>query len=268
MEEQKRFVRTSVRMEELRSRQERKHIRRTAFSIVLFLCITIVFSAVFFLLFFRVSEIRVVGNAIYANEQILEQLPFSEGDHLFSFRADRVETDLRKALPYIGSVTVRRELPSVVVLEISERTVDLSLSVGDEAYFLSGDLQVLGRVGGTEITGNLTRLETCPVSRCIVGETVSFSDKRTFDALKELYRCLEANGMAEQIRSIDMVSRFDISLQYEDRFTVYLGDMDNMEVKIRFLSGILDHLGETDRGYIYLSDAREASVRLEESSAS
>ncbi len=264
MEEQKRYVRTSVRMEELRSRRERKHIRRTAFSVGLFLCITIVFSAVFFLLFFRVSEIRLVGNEIYANEQILEQLPFAEGDHLFSFRAGEVGTDLRKALPYIGSVTVRRELPSVVVVEISERHVDLSLSVGDEAYFLSGDLQVLGRIGGTEITGNLTRLETGPVSRCIVGETVSFSDKRTFDALKELYECLSANGMTERIRSIDMVSRFDISLQYEDRFTVYLGDMDNMEVKIRFLAGIIDQLNDTDRGYIYLSNAREASVRLED----
>ncbi len=265
MEEPKRFVRTSVHIDELRSRQDRLRRRRTVFYVVLFLCATVVFSAVCFFLFFRISEVKLVGNEIYTDEQILEQLPFSEGDNLFSFDPASAESALRKALPYIGEVHVRRSLPSTVTVEIGERRTELSLAVGEEAYLLSGDLQVLDRIGGAEITEGITRLKTGAVERCIVGESVSFIDARTADDLKELYQCLSENGMMAHIVSIDMTSRFDITLNYEDRFTVYLADIDNMDVKIRFLAGILEKLEPDDCGTIYLADHREAAVRLETS---
>ena len=101
------------------------------------------------------------------------------------------------------------------------------------------------------------------MERCIVGEKVTFSDARTASDLEELYRCLSANGIMGQIRSIDMTSRFDITIDYDGRFSVYLADIDNMDIKIRFLVGIIDQLSAVDRGYINLSDYHEAAVRLE-----
>jgi cell division septal protein FtsQ len=68
----------------------------------------------------------------------------------------------------------------------------------------------------------------------------------------------------QYVREINMVSRFDITINYADRFTVYLADIDNMDIKIRFLVKILEKLKPTDRGYINLADHREAAVRLDE----
>ena len=256
-------VRSNVHMDELRSRQDKKRHRRSVFYFILFLGATLIFLAVCFFLFFRISEIRLVGNEIYTEEQILEQLPFSIGENLFSFRAEETENNLRKALPFIGAVEIKRSFPSVVVVEIGERHMELSLAVGDDAYLLSGDLQVLEQIGGGDITDGVALLKTGAVERCIVGEKVTFMDARTASDLEELYRCLSVNGMMGQIRSIDMTSRFDITIDYDGRFSVYLADIDDMDIKIRFLAGILDQLSSGDRGYINLSDYHEAAVRLE-----
>lgn len=256
-------VRNNVHMDELRSRQDKKRHRRSVFYFFLFLGATVIFLAVCFFLFFRVSEIQLVGNEIYTEDQILEQLPFSVGENLFSFRVAEAENNLRKALPFIGDVKIKRSLPSVIIVEISERHMELSLAVGDDAYLLSGDLQVLERIGGEDITDGVVLLKTGAVERCIVGEKVTFSDARTASDLEELYRCLSANGMMEHIRSIDMTSRFDITMDYEGRFSVYLADIDNMDIKIRFLAGIIEQLSSVDRGHIDLADCHEAAVRLE-----
>jgi hypothetical protein len=96
-----------------------------------------------------------------------------------------------------------------------------------------------------------------------VGEAVTFTDSRTASDLAELYGCLTEYGLMEHVVTIDMVSRFDITINYADRFNIYLADVDNLDIKIRFLKEILQKLKPTDRGYINLSDHREAAVRLE-----
>ncbi len=263
MEEQRRFVRSSVSMDALRSKQDKRRRRRTVVYVSLFAGVTLVFLVVCFFLFFRVSEINVEKNEIYSDEQILEQLPIAIGDNLFSFDVEEAENLLRKALPYIGDVQISRSLPNTVTITVSERKAEMTLVLGDDAYLLSGDLQVLDRIGGAEITAGVTRLYTGSIARCLVGEAVTFTDSRTSEDLKELYRCLSEYGILQHVITIDMVSRFDITINYADRFTIYLADVDNMDIKIRFLKKILEKLKATDRGYINLSDHREAAVRLE-----
>ena len=150
-------------------------------------------------------------------------------------------------------------LDAVSVLQ-TPQIFDGAIHLGD---LLSGDLQVLGRIGGAEITAGVPRLYNGSIAKLLVGEAVTFTDTRTASDLSELYRCLTEYGMMEHIVTIDMVSRFDITLNYADRFTIYLADIDNMDIKIRFLQKILEKLKPTDRGYINLSDHREAAVRLE-----
>lgn len=264
MEEQRKFVRSNANMDALRSQQDKKRRRRTVFYVTLFVSVTLVFLVVCFFVFFRVKEIRVENNEIYTDGQIIENLTFAMDDNLFSFKAAQAEAALRKALPYIGEVEISRQLPGVVTVTVSERKAEMTLVLGEDAYLLSGDLQVLGRIGGGEITAGVTRLSTSSVERCLVGESVSFVDTRTADYLKELYTCLSAYGVMSKVRSIDMVSRFDITLNYDDRFTVYLADIDNMDIKIRFLVEVIKKLEPTDTGYINLADHREAAVRLDE----
>ena len=258
------FTKNSITVDELRSRQEAKQRKRFFFYIFLFVFILLAFLVVSFFVFFRIGEIRITGNRIYTNERILEHIAFKEGDNLFSFDAEKAESTLRKNLPYIGAVRIERKMPSVVIITVEERTEDLALRMGEETYLLSGDLQVLARMTGSEVVSNIATLYTGMVGRCIVGESLTFPDRRAEANLKELYACLKENNLQKKVKSIDFTSRFDITVNYDDRFTVYFGSADNLDIKVRFLVAILERLGSGEKGYINLSDAREAAVRLDD----
>lgn len=255
-------AKSTEKIDAMRSHQEAKQRRHTTFYVILFLVITLLFLTVCFFVFFRVENIKVDGNQIYTDEQIMEYVDFAVGDNLFSFSTSEVESRIRKALPYIGEIHVTRKLPATVQITVSERTKDLALLVGDEIYLLSGDLQVLGRYDNTEIFNNITFLTAGQVSRCVVGEELSFLDARMANDLKELFYYLHAYGIDKKIKSIDLTSRFDITVNYDNRYTVYFADIDDIEIKVKFLIAIVGRLGVNDEGYINLSDCREAAVRL------
>ena len=260
-----RFIRSNVTIDELRSKQESKQRRRTAFYVLLFLVVVIAFLTVGFFRFFRVAEINITGFRSYTEGQIREQIAIEEGDNLFSFDPEEIEETLRKALPFLGDVSVTRKWPSTVNVEVAERQVDLTMRVGEDAYLLSGDLHVLGKIGGGEIVPGVTSLTAGAVVRCLVGETVTFRENRMGKDFLELFDRIKYYNMKDKIVSIDMTSRFDIYLNYENRFTIYLADVDNADLKLRFLAEILSRLNATDRGTIDLSDPREAAVRLDDS---
>lgn len=260
-----RFIRSNVTIDELRSKQESKQRRRTALYVLLFLVVVIAFLTVGFFRFFRVAEINITGFRSYTEGQIREQIAIEEGDNLFSFDPEEIEETLRKALPFLGDVSVTRKWPSTVNVEVAERQVDLTMRVGEDAYLLSGDLHVLGKIGGGEIVPGVTSLTAGAVVRCLVGETVTFRENRMGKDFLELFDRIKYYNMKDKIVSIDMSSRFDIYLNYENRFTIYLADVDNADLKLRFLAEILSRLNATDRGTIDLSDPREAAVRLDDS---
>ena len=258
------FTKSSITVDEMRSRQEKKQRKRFFFYIFLFVFILLAFLVVSFFVFFRIGEIRITGNAIYTSEQILEHVTFREGDNLFSFDTGKAEATLRKNLPYIGSVSISRRMPSVIEITVEERTEDLALYLGDEVYLISGDLQVLGRYPGNEVFTNIASLYTGTVGRCIVGESLTFPEHRTEDNIRELYACLKDNNLQKKVKSIDFTSRFDIAVDYDGRFTVYFGSADDLDIKVRFLVAILNRLGSNEKGTIDLSNAREAAVRLDD----
>ncbi|MBO4521589.1 MAG: hypothetical protein J5703_00180, partial [Methanomicrobium sp.] len=66
-------------------------------------------------------------------------------------------------------------------------------------------------------------------------------------------------GITAYITTLDIRSRFDIYIDYEDRFKVYLGDMENAGIKLSFLVGIIDRLYSNSKGTIDISDYTEAT---------
>ena len=55
-----------------------------------------------------------------------------------------------------------------------------------------------------------------------------------------------------------MTNRFEIEFWYQDRFSVYIGTVDDAEIKTAFLVKIIEKLYDY-RGHIDISDTREAA---------
>lgn len=260
--EQQRFVRKNTNVFETQRRNEKKHTRRTVFYVILFLSVTVVFLGVCFAVFLNVSEITVVGNEKYSAEEIISYVPIEPGENIYLFDAEATEELIKQKLPFVGDIEIERDLPSTIVLNVTEEKPIFAIDLAGSTFILSSELKVLEKTNVKAEQTGLAVLRTPSVQKCMVGEIVEFVDERTYDAIVELYDSLEAEYINEKLRSVDAESRFDIYINYDNRFDVYVGDTVNINLKIRFLVGIIDKLGEKTKGTIDISEANEAAVAL------
>ncbi len=261
--EQQRFVRKNMTVIEAQQRQEKKRMRRSLFYFLLFFTVTVVFLVVCFAVFLNIKEFSVEGNSKYSYDEIVSMIPAEVGENIYVFDADETEALIKQKLPYIGTVEISRNLPSTVEINIVEERPVFYLDLAGRTYVLSANLKVLERVDKNAMwTRDLASLEVSNIRKCMVGEMLEFVDARTYDAVTELYKTFESQSMEMYITAVKAKSRFDIYVDYADRFEVYVGDMENIDIKIKFLSAIIDRLGEKSHGTIDVSSANEAAVAL------
>lgn len=104
-----------------RSRKRRKNRGRLGplFKLLCLLALVVALTAGA-TVFFRVEVVAVSGNSRYTQEEIVEVSGLKKGDNLYGWNKFKVAQQLRQTLPYIGEVTIRRSLPSTVVITVTE----------------------------------------------------------------------------------------------------------------------------------------------------
>ncbi len=247
----------------VQKRNQAKRKRINLFYIILFLVISVVFLVICSAVFLKVKSVSINGCEKYSYEQIMEYVNIKEGENIYSFDKEQVENAILNNFPYIKSVEIKRDLPTTVEINIEEEKVYFASELAGDTYLMSSELKVLERLTDTKSTQtDYVALSLNNVRECIVGDSVKFVNNRTLDAITELYDNLEYNAITHKIKSVDVRSRFDIYVNYEDRLEIYLGDSDDMDTKISFLVSIVDQLETDAKGEIDISNPREASVIL------
>ncbi len=261
--EQQRFVRKNNNVIEAQRRQDRKRTRRSVFYVLLFLFVSLIFLAVCIAVFLKVNEITVQGNERYSYEEIIEHVPINMGENIYAFDAERIENEILTNLPYIGKVEVNRDLPTTVEVLVTEETPYYATELAGDSYILSSNLKVLECRRNTKAeTLGMVPIKLSNVRRCLVGSNIEFVSDRNLAALTALYNGFVENEITDKIKSIDFDSRFDITINYDGRFKVYVGDTDNINLKLKFLISIIDELEPNSTGVIDVSNPQEASVAL------
>lgn len=70
--------------------------------------------------FFQVETVAVTGNSRYSQEEIIKATGIQTGDNLFRMNKYQIAHQVLQGLPYVEEVTIRRALPSTIVLTVKE----------------------------------------------------------------------------------------------------------------------------------------------------
>ncbi len=252
--------RRPVDIDRIRQEQQAKAMRRTVFYIGLFLVLTVLCIAVCFLVFFKLETVVIEGSSRYGDEEILAAFGIEAGENLYSFDAGELETELVKALPYLSKVEIERDLPSTVVIHVSEKKPDMFVEIEGDRYLLTDNMQILEYTSDPAKLYGLLRLDMEPetVARCIVGEKLLFSDIRTGDIISEAYADIARAGVSNRIDYIDANNRFGIYIGIDGKYDIYMGDIEEFDTKLAFAIGILEKLGsvagDKEQGTIDVSE--------------
>ncbi len=251
--------------ERLMAKKKHKKVFRRINYILLSILLCFIFVVICMALFLKIETIEVKGNNRYTAEQIIEVSGISVGQNLYAINKKSARSFITTEYPYINDVVIRRTLPSTLTFKVSEEQPKYYTEICGEYFVLSDTLRVLER------TENLPDTEETPlililmteISSAIVGEHLSFEKEFVFDYIQNFIDSLNDHYMAEQLTVIDLSKRYNIYVNYQDRFRIYLGDSTETDMKLTFAGLMIDTFSPEQSGEVDAHDITVGSVILD-----
>ena len=231
------------RMERQRKIRKRRLIVFFIIFIILLLCTGVALSLT---VFFPIEKVTVTGSKIYSAEEILKASKISKGDNLFVVNEDKTQIAIKKKLPFIESISFKREIPDTLKITVKDAVEFACYKVGEKYYTVSSTGWVLEE--NTEMPENLLNI-VCDV-RCKVGSEIVFEDATQKELVNSITTAFKEKNI--NVSLID-VSDSSIMLKVENRFEVNLGNANYVNEKINHLEGMLKKIPSEKRGKINLS---------------
>ena len=107
--------------------------------VMIFLVVILVMS-----LFFRVSEIEVVNASDYTDQEIIVASGIEKGVNLFFVDRFSAASMIFADLPYMDTISIRRQLPNKIVIQAEGSAPAAWLMLDDEYWFIDRNGRALG----------------------------------------------------------------------------------------------------------------------------
>ena len=200
--------------------------------------------------FFRVEQIVVTGNSRYDTTEIEEASGVVPGDNLFGLNKYDTAARIRRTLPYVESVNIRRRLPDTLLLNINECTVAAQFADGDGWLIsASGKLLEQSDIFHTpQVTGIAPVLPEAGSSMTVKPEHQSRAD-----SLSSLLQALEDANMLARVTHLDLSSIHFIRMEFDERFTVKLPVNGDFPYLLAAMDKAIQSLEPYERGGLDLT---------------
>ena len=210
------------------------------------LCVTVAMIVLSLTVFFRIDEIKIecAGELPYSDQEIIAASGISLNENILTCDADGVGGRLSKELPYIGDATVKRSLNGRVVITVELTPGCYSFSLGENIVVVDPDGKVLEHKAEqpedvyTEIVG-------ADLSQATPGEKVELVDQGIFTLLDDIYTKLENAGVSG-VTSIDVTDVYDVTIVYDGRITMEIGDTNNIDKKLALAAMVIQRENQID----------------------
>lgn len=220
-------------------------------------------------IFFKVdsAKILVAGAEKYTAWDVAEASGVRDGDSLLGLSKAKIGAKICKKLPYVDSVRVGIKLPDTVHIEIKERSVAYAVSdTMSNWWLLNAQGRIIDKADGAAVKRH-TQILGVKLQGAMVGEQAVASEaapttptdapalpvvagKVLLENALQLIGALEKNGVMGNVDSVDVSDLSRLTLVYEDRFTINMGDNTKMDYKIASIKAVIKKLGDYDQGYL------------------
>lgn len=234
-----------------RTTQRRKKNRRK--KLILRGCLGIAFLLIGVILvltmFFNISEITVTGDTVYAAEEISNASGVNIGDNLIFVSKKKIDEKITSELPYVGSVKVKRRLPTGLELQVTK--TEAVYAVAQDGYFTL--LNEKGKVleANTEfIAENITLVNLGNITSATVGKNIELETEKVLDKLIKIQEECNNCGLTD-ITAVDLSDIYNIKLTYQGRIILELGDTDKsgLSKKLALGQAAIEHQNAENEFY-------------------
>ncbi len=214
-----------------KKRQEKK--RKLIMHLVSFLIAVLVICVgviLVFSLFFKINIISVKGEHIYTDKMIAEKSGIELGSNLFRINEEKVLQKLSKELPYIKSVSLERDLPDTLIINV-ESTKEVAAIAEKGVFILLDETGKILNKDASILSENVPVITGIKLGTVTEGEEIILKGKTKTEDLKALLMAIK-KAKLELLTEINLKSADDIKIIYDDRITFEVGNLDNIDTKL------------------------------------
>ena len=193
-----------------------------------------------------VKSFELSGMVTYDKSEIIGLSGIDRGMRMGSIKTDEVEQRLLDSCPKIENVTVEKRFPNKIVFRIEEKTPEWYIEVSGSYYALAEDMMVIEETVNRQkfIDLGVPQLILPELRSLILGQIPEFGDKtdeERADVVKslELIAAIRRTNFKSRMTLVDVESRFDVNIVIDGKYKVYMGDVSDVEEKLKAVEKIL-----------------------------
>ena len=195
----------------------------------------------------RVNTVTVRNNAAVDTQKILETANIKTNKHLFAISAKKIEAAVLGTSPYVKSVQVKRNLPSEIIIEITEHEADYCVSVLNKYYLVSDTLLILEEISEAEMLSHSSTLLILPEintdeKKFGIGKKIVFTEKEDNEFISETLKIVSKSAFSESLTSLALHEEANIIAVVNDRYTLRLGNKKELDKKLAMCEESIEYL--------------------------
>ncbi len=198
----------------------------------------IVFVVLSLTVLFNIETVIITGNSIYSAEEIVAASGLASGDNMIRKNMAKCEESITSQLIYIETATVKRSFPSSIKI-IIKPCVETANFESEEGFFVISKGGKILRFTDEPDLKLLTFYGTHPKEEMAIGMQFESADNKKTENIFELIDKLNSSSMAGKVSSFDVTDRLNISCIYENRVTIEMGSVSELDYKFKAAENIL-----------------------------
>lgn len=209
-----------------------------------------------------VKSIAVEGESPYTQAAVAAVAGIEPGMKQSRLDKQSCEAKILKKLPYISKVSVRFGIGGKVRIKITADKARYITYISGDCYVMSSDFRMLEMLTSDPLQEGVVYISLPKAKRAMLGSVTEYYSDSSF--VGQLMHTLDESFLAGRIKSVDASDKYDIEFKFDDRYTVMLGELRNIEGKLKMIAGMLENKALETPGNVVLdvSDLENATVRF------
>lgn len=231
--------------EEITKKRAKKKRRSKRFYALVVTGVTIIVATVAVLIFCfavgsPISQITVEGKSDYSQQEIMNSCGVIIGDNIFTVSKKRVNDAVCAALPYIGSVEVKRTFPDKLSLTVTATKDKYLIKTKSGAYICLDENEKVLSVKKKKVKSGSYRLDGFEGQDVTTGEQYvpCEEDKQRFEIAKRIVAAIESNSF-KKVNVIDLSDIGALRAVYDSHYNIFIGSTEDLENKIALAASTL-----------------------------
>jgi len=190
-------------------------------------------------LYFRITDINVVGACQLIEENLVKASGIKKGNSIFLIRENKVFERMTSEYPVVKDIEICRTLPGSIVIKVLERKPVGYIMTADGFWMIDREAVCFSNSGEP--------FEGLPLITGIEGRMVVPGFPIICPARKELLKSFFAAEIREdwlEIVQLDLTDSYNLVLHTAEGLEIWLGNTGNLEQKLKLVKESLLHLPE------------------------